>query len=145
MLHIDERVALPTGPGFDTKTINKIPWLYFRKGQSKRVNGKLKHDSVAIGKIVEEQDGFKTLIPNDHYYEFVAKTSPPNKGKVARVVASQDLKPQIHMLRQSKVPSLLLAMVLPVISWPKTLKSNQSLIMCLDQKSLMLLLQLLRT
>lgn len=84
MLHIDERVALPTGPGFDTKTINKIPWLYFRKGQSKRVNGKLKHDSVAIGKIVEEQDGFKTLIPNDHYYEFVAKTSPPNKGKVAR-------------------------------------------------------------
>lgn len=84
MLYVDERVPLPEGSNFDIKNINKIAWMYYRKGASRRVDGKLKHDAVAIGKVVQEPEGFKTLIPNEHYYEYVAKTKPPSAGRISR-------------------------------------------------------------
>lgn len=75
MLYIDIRVAVPDH--CDILPSHGHRYVYLRTG-SRRVEGRLKHSRVAIGRLAEGEEGAADglLVPNENYYRVFGKPLP---------------------------------------------------------------------
>ena len=79
MLYENISLIMPDEPRYElNKKSDDLIYVKYRISSS-RVNGKLKHKRLLIGKLSSEQEGdLKIFHPNTNYYEFFKKPLPSN-------------------------------------------------------------------
>lgn len=90
MLYSELRMQIPQGPRYETIAIHGKQYLYYRK-ESKRINGKLKHSRMSLGRTISE-DGEVLLIPNENYFSHMGMIQP--KGEKVKKQGKQCKKTQ---------------------------------------------------
>jgi len=80
---IYESVSLPVPARCALSPIGKRTYVYYHYKPSERIDGKLKHYKVNVGRYVGAAESTKMFHPNDNYYQWF-KEKPPVMGNVAR-------------------------------------------------------------
>ncbi len=76
MLYTDIHLPIPGGPRYETQVQGNRTYLYFRV-RSYRVNGKLRHERVLIGRVFkDEQTQLSYFSPNEKFYDLEKKPQP---------------------------------------------------------------------
>ena len=100
MLYENISLIMPDEPRYElNKKSDDLIYVKYRISSS-RVNGKLKHKRLLIGKLSSEQEGdLKIFHPNTNYYEFFKKPLPSNAivkgpGRPKNEVSTVTIKPK---------------------------------------------------